>query len=649
MSGAPASSTPLMSACHRGRLDAAKALLIYPAVQLHERRRGDADSDCSGGSTAASSSSNCSSSTASTWTPGHPRTGLRSRTEARHGKVRGDHGAGIYPEDVLKFYGATEYGSGSEALGIRSPSRSFDPAAEDFSRDRGSYRVPRVTVRNLVSSLAPREPSRGSRIARHAGSAAASAPLRAAYASSVASTPASRLYLLDAVFVQPRAVGSAGVGNPRAGTASPVPSVRDCTGAAARAAAEGRPRVDWTPPPPWRETETDATLGARDRARRARRLASASPRWPSRAPPCLSSSAVFRSRRAAHHAHVAHFLDAHRDAKRRLAETASGGGVDGDARSAVRGVGSRDRCSSLRVRRRPSRRTVHGAEHASPGGPPSARLRLVRASVFLFGDAFLGGVERGRRRVFALLRQLLLRVRLRRVAGSSASIGTIASSAVRPPRGYSRARRWRVARIWRVRADHRSGVRADGDPRLRLFAACEAPSHAVGVAAARRAPDGSPRRRVPRARGSKIDACLPSPGGCRPSRRCATILSSIPCSDCGAEGDNSACTSSLSADTARGRRSPTCVARPEKHREIRTVAAHRQEPRRWPGPRRSPSRDRRASPRARLRDAGHPGCNNASLANPAPARAPGVAVFESQTRLGTASLAALKRARLLAE
>ena len=26
---------------------------------------------------------------------------------------------GIYPEDVLKYYGATEYGSGPEALGIR--------------------------------------------------------------------------------------------------------------------------------------------------------------------------------------------------------------------------------------------------------------------------------------------------------------------------------------------------------------------------------------------------------------------------------------------------------------------------------------------------------------------------------------------------
>ena len=49
---------------------------------------------------------------------------------------------GIYPEDVLKYYGASEYGSGPPALGTRSPRESYDPEAEDFSRERGSYQNP---------------------------------------------------------------------------------------------------------------------------------------------------------------------------------------------------------------------------------------------------------------------------------------------------------------------------------------------------------------------------------------------------------------------------------------------------------------------------------------------------------------------------
>ena len=46
---------------------------------------------------------------------------------------------GIYPEDVLKFYGATEYGSEPPCQGTRSPRESFDVSASNFSRDRGSY------------------------------------------------------------------------------------------------------------------------------------------------------------------------------------------------------------------------------------------------------------------------------------------------------------------------------------------------------------------------------------------------------------------------------------------------------------------------------------------------------------------------------
>lgn len=42
-------------------------------------------------------------------------------------------------QDVLKYYGATKYGSGPPALGSRSPRESYNPEAEGFMRERGSY------------------------------------------------------------------------------------------------------------------------------------------------------------------------------------------------------------------------------------------------------------------------------------------------------------------------------------------------------------------------------------------------------------------------------------------------------------------------------------------------------------------------------
>jgi hypothetical protein len=51
--------------------------------------------------------------------------------------------AGIYPEDVLLFYGATKVGDGPPALGTRSPRNSWNPEATDtFKRERGSYQQP---------------------------------------------------------------------------------------------------------------------------------------------------------------------------------------------------------------------------------------------------------------------------------------------------------------------------------------------------------------------------------------------------------------------------------------------------------------------------------------------------------------------------
>lgn len=60
--------------------------------------------------------------------------------------AKGKYGAtedkGIYPEDVLRYYGASKYGSGPPALGSRSPRNSFNPDAPGFCRERGSYQEP---------------------------------------------------------------------------------------------------------------------------------------------------------------------------------------------------------------------------------------------------------------------------------------------------------------------------------------------------------------------------------------------------------------------------------------------------------------------------------------------------------------------------
>ena len=46
---------------------------------------------------------------------------------------------GIYPEDVLRYYGATAIGDGPPIKGNRSPRESFDLSSPAFSRDRGSF------------------------------------------------------------------------------------------------------------------------------------------------------------------------------------------------------------------------------------------------------------------------------------------------------------------------------------------------------------------------------------------------------------------------------------------------------------------------------------------------------------------------------
>ncbi len=64
-------------------------------------------------------------------------------TPLSYAVAKGKYGAtedkGIYPEDVLLYYGARVYGTGPPALGSRSPRNSFDPETSGFCRERGSY------------------------------------------------------------------------------------------------------------------------------------------------------------------------------------------------------------------------------------------------------------------------------------------------------------------------------------------------------------------------------------------------------------------------------------------------------------------------------------------------------------------------------
>jgi hypothetical protein len=60
------------------------------------------------------------------------------------GKYGATEDAGVYPEDVLRHYGATKVGAppGGEAPPPRSPRESFSLAKGGFRRERGSYQAP---------------------------------------------------------------------------------------------------------------------------------------------------------------------------------------------------------------------------------------------------------------------------------------------------------------------------------------------------------------------------------------------------------------------------------------------------------------------------------------------------------------------------
>jgi len=139
---APAGYTPLMVAAHRARLECAKALLRAGADPNFVNATGDATLfwAIDGGPEmiklfvdygADLDVETDKAKSAETWTP------------LSYAVAKGKYGAtedkGIYPEDVLRFYGATCVGTGPRALGTRSPRESFNPASKDFLRERGSY------------------------------------------------------------------------------------------------------------------------------------------------------------------------------------------------------------------------------------------------------------------------------------------------------------------------------------------------------------------------------------------------------------------------------------------------------------------------------------------------------------------------------
>ena len=133
--GCPEGYTPLMSACNRGRLDAAKALLRSGADPNFMNAGGDLTLfwAIDGGpeliKLLVDYGVDLDARTPKDW------------TALSYARAMGKYGLttekGIYPEDVLKYYGATEYGSGPEALGIRSPREKFRSVRRELqSRSR---------------------------------------------------------------------------------------------------------------------------------------------------------------------------------------------------------------------------------------------------------------------------------------------------------------------------------------------------------------------------------------------------------------------------------------------------------------------------------------------------------------------------------
>ncbi|CAG9462767.1 unnamed protein product [Pedinophyceae sp. YPF-701] len=134
----PAGYTPLMAAAHRGHVEIARALLRAGADPNFQNGAGDlalfwaidggpemiqlfVDYGCE-----------LDKETPKGW------------TALSYAIAKGKYGAteerGIYPEDVLQYYGACKVGEGGPpALGSRSPRESFNREKDNFMVERGSY------------------------------------------------------------------------------------------------------------------------------------------------------------------------------------------------------------------------------------------------------------------------------------------------------------------------------------------------------------------------------------------------------------------------------------------------------------------------------------------------------------------------------
>ena len=138
--GSPEGYTPLMSAAHRGRLECAKALLRSGADPNFMNNADDLtlfwaiDGGVEMIKLLHEYGADLDARNAKDWTP------------LSYARAAGKYGLafekGIYPEDVLLYYGAKQYGEGPPVYGERSPRDSYNPEAPNFSRERGSYQKP---------------------------------------------------------------------------------------------------------------------------------------------------------------------------------------------------------------------------------------------------------------------------------------------------------------------------------------------------------------------------------------------------------------------------------------------------------------------------------------------------------------------------
>eukprot|EP00877_Chromochloris_zofingiensis_P000144 jgi/Chrzof1/1012/Cz01g37030.t1 len=128
-----------MVAAHRGRLECAKALLRAGAEPNYTNAAGDLTLfwAVDGGPDMIKLMHK--------YAYGTDLDGMSPKgwTALSYAKAKGKYGAteekGRYPEDVLLYYGACQCGSGPPVLGVCSPPSSYNPEAEHFQRERGSY------------------------------------------------------------------------------------------------------------------------------------------------------------------------------------------------------------------------------------------------------------------------------------------------------------------------------------------------------------------------------------------------------------------------------------------------------------------------------------------------------------------------------